>query len=58
MRSLARKNTEIYERLFGALPSDSVQTWQSLGRHKADFTRTPEDQRGLEEVQGTCRDAF
>ena len=59
MRSLARKNTLIYEQLFGALPSDSVQTWQSLGRHKKDFTRTPlPDEKGLEEVQGTALFAF
>ena len=34
MRRLARRNTQIYEDLFGALPSDSVQTWQQLAQQQ------------------------
>eukprot|EP00438_Fugacium_kawagutii_P001323 Skav226307 [mRNA] locus=scaffold3301:504667:510139:+ [translate_table: standard] len=60
LRRLARRNTEIYEDLFGALPSDKVQTWQQLAACrqvplKADFTKIPSEEHAKEvlgEVQG------
>lgn len=61
LRRLARRNTEIYEDLFGALPSDKVQTWQQLAACQrqvtlnADFTKIPSEDHAkevLREVQG------
>jgi len=63
MRRVAQQNTEIYEELFGALPSDAVGTWAELAARRrqtqphmnADFTRIPEAQsatEALKRVQG------
>lgn len=62
MRRLARRNTQVYDDLFGALPSDNVQTWQQLAQQQkqapninADFTRIPSEEdarKALVEVQG------
>ncbi|CAE7693174.1 PLD2 [Symbiodinium sp. CCMP2592] len=63
MRRVAQHNTEIYEELFGALPSDAVGTWAELAARRrqtqphmnADFTRIPEAQsatEALKRVQG------
>lgn len=47
VRRIARMNTEIYERVFGALPSDEVRSWAQLaarraaGRPTGDATRVP-----------------
>jgi len=62
LRGVAHRNTEIYEDLFGALPSDKVQTWQQLAACQrqvptlnADFTKIPSEAHAkevLREVQG------
>lgn len=48
MKRIARRNTQIYEDLFGALPSDKVKTWADLaawrgGSGGGDVTKQPED---------------
>jgi len=60
-RQVARRNTQIYEDVFGALPSDCVRSWKELASRRAasglssgDATRvpTPELARRLSEVRG------
>jgi len=62
IRRLATKNTEIYEELFGVLPSNNVQSWADLAARRAeatkaltrtgDFTRSPDNAERLKEVAG------
>jgi len=62
IRRIAKRNTQIYEELFGALPSDSVQTWAELQARRnqassalGDFTKVPskeEAAEALKAVQG------
>ncbi|CAJ1392789.1 unnamed protein product [Effrenium voratum] len=63
LKRVAKRNTEIYEELFGALPSDQLKSWQHLAARRrqapstlknADFTRipSPEAAKALQEVQG------
>lgn len=48
IRDIARQNTQIYEEVFGALPTDSIRTWTELaarrsaiGQSAGDCTRLP-----------------
>mmetsp|Transcript_78500 Transcript_78500/g.138243 ORF Transcript_78500/g.138243 Transcript_78500/m.138243 type:complete len:1093 (-) Transcript_78500:49-3327(-) len=62
MRRLAKNNTEIYEELFGVLPSNNVQTWADLAARRTqatsvvtrtgDFTKFPTDTEKLAEIRG------
>jgi phospholipase D1/2 len=36
IKRVARNNTEIYEELFGALPSDSIRSWAELASRRAE----------------------
>lgn len=60
MRRVAARNTEIYEAVFGCLPSDSIRSWAELASRRAagqaagDVTRIPnqEELELLSQVQG------
>lgn len=60
VRRVARRNTEIYEATFGALPSDSIRSWSELASRRGgslpvgDTTRSPSaaEATALAEVQG------
>lgn len=56
IRKVARENTQIYEELFGVLPSDKVRTWEELAARRegagqlGDITRTTSAARAEEEL--------
>jgi len=56
-RSLARRNTQIYEDVFGALPSDGVRSWGELSSRRAaaglsagDTTKLPTPELAAQEL--------
>ncbi|CAE7785854.1 PLD2, partial [Symbiodinium pilosum] len=60
MHRVAQENTRIYEELFGALPSNSVDTWAELAERRrqapaslnADFSRIPDNKIAEDALKG------